>query len=142
MAERLEHIAGANPQDYAAYLCRAVALLLRGHHTDALAELESALSLNREQWGAYFWKGMVCAALEDDTAAIQALEQAIRLKMPPALLAPLHWLKLKRADFYARYAVPLLDRIYQTKYEGPNKPETSSRRPWQTSIQPIVLLPW
>jgi tetratricopeptide (TPR) repeat protein len=111
MAGRLEYIAGADPLDYTAYLCRAVAHLLRGHLSEALAELEGALILDGEQWGAYFWKGMVSAALRHDDEARAALEQALSLKMPPVLLAPLHWLKLDRADFYARDAVPLLNRF-------------------------------
>jgi len=53
---------------------------------------------------------MICILLKRDSDAVQALDQALLLHMPPALLAPLHQLKPHRPDFYIEYALPLLNR--------------------------------
>jgi tetratricopeptide (TPR) repeat protein len=110
MAECLEHIAQAGPQDYSAYLCRGVAQWLRGNCTYALTEIERAITMEQEQWGAYFWRGVVYATLCRDEEAVASLQYALALNMPPVLLAPLQWIKHERPDFYAQYVLPLLKR--------------------------------
>ncbi len=101
-AERLERIAAVEPRSSLAHVCRGVALGLRGNFVQALAELERAISLEAQEWDAYFWKGMVHAALKQDEDAIAAIKKALNLGLPPALLAPLRWLGPARQDFYER----------------------------------------
>lgn len=108
MATRLEVIASLDPDHYVAYVCRSVSLGLRGHLDEALKKLESIIASVPDEWDAYFWKGMVCAALRRDTEALAALEQALVLGLPPILLSPLRWLEKTRPDFYVKCAVPLL----------------------------------
>ena len=109
-AERLEAIAALNTTDAIAYVCRGVALGLRGNFLQALTRLEQAILLEPEGWDAYFWKGMVCASLERDTEAMAALERALALDLPPVLLAPLRWLEQDRPNFYEQFVAPLLGR--------------------------------
>lgn len=130
--ERLEAIAAVNPQDYTAHTCQGIALLLRRHFIEALAELEEAVLLNQNRrfpfsgtassnsGDAYFWKGIACAFLGQDGEAIAAIEKALDLELPPILLAPLRWFEQERPDFYQKYVVPLLakyeevDNLYQS----------------------------
>jgi tetratricopeptide (TPR) repeat protein len=107
MATRLEALAEIKPEDYIAYVCRGVALWIRGDYEGALMELERAIALELKE-DAYFWKGIVCAFMGRDEEAAAALKQALDWGVPALLLAPLHWLKEDRADFYEDYVVPLL----------------------------------
>jgi tetratricopeptide (TPR) repeat protein len=75
-----------------------------------LAEIEAAISLEPREWDAYFWKGMICAYLGRNSAAIEAIEKALELDLPPVLLTPLYWLQRDRPDFFREYAEPLLKR--------------------------------
>ena len=109
-AECLEHIAQADPQDYSAYLCRGVAQWLRGNRATALTEIEQAITIEQEQWGAYFWRGVIYATVRRDEEAVASLQYALALNMPPILLAPLQWIKRERPDFYAQHVLPLLKR--------------------------------
>ena len=110
MATRLEALGEADPEDYVAYVCRGVALWIRGDYEGALTELELAIPLELKE-DAYFWKGIVCAYLGRDEEAAAALKQALDWGVPALLLAPLLWLKEDRADFYERYVVGLLDEF-------------------------------
>lgn len=107
MATRLEALAEISPEDYIAYVCRGVALWIRGNYEDALSELERAIPLELKE-DAYFWKGIVCAFMGWDEEAAAALKQALDWGVPALLLAPLHWLKEERPDFYEQFIVPLL----------------------------------
>ncbi len=57
LADRLETIAAIDAQQYHAYVCRAVALGLRGNLKEGLEEVEQAITFLPEEWDAYFWKG-------------------------------------------------------------------------------------
>jgi tetratricopeptide (TPR) repeat protein len=102
MATRLEALAEIEPEDYIAYVCRGVALWIRGDYEGALMELERAIPLELKE-DAYFWKGIVCAFMGRDEEAAAALKQALDWGVPALLQAPLHWLKEDRADFYEQY---------------------------------------
>jgi hypothetical protein len=111
ISERLEAIATVELQDYTAHICLGIALLLRRNLRGAFAELEQALLSTRlEKWAAHFWKGMICAYLEQDEEAIAAIEKALELELPPILLTPLRWFEQDRPDFYQKYVVPLMAR--------------------------------
>jgi len=110
MAERLEAIALLDPEDYEAYVCRGVALGLRGKPQEGLTELEHALHVYGKSGDAWFWKGMMCAYLDRSTTAMESIEQALRAGLPPLLLTPLFWLEQENLHFYQKYAEPLLKR--------------------------------
>ncbi|HEY6408782.1 MAG TPA: tetratricopeptide repeat protein [Ktedonobacteraceae bacterium] len=107
MAKRLEALAEIDGGDYIAYVCRGVALWIRGELEKALMELERAIPLELDE-DAYFWKGIVCATLERDEEAAAALKQALDWGVPALLQAPLEWIKEDRPDFYEQYVAPLL----------------------------------
>lgn len=109
-ATRLEAIAAENPRQYAAYICRGVALLLHERFEEALAELEQALLLDTSKGHAYFWKALTCAFLGRDEEAAAALERArtAELPLPEVLFAPLRWLEHRRSDFYQQHVLPVL----------------------------------
>jgi len=109
-AEYLEKIAATDQTNYIAYICRGVAMWLRGNREQSLAELEQAATVKPEEWDAYFWKAMVWAALRRDEDAKAAVEKSLEVNMPPVLLAPLRWFERDRPDFYENYVVPLLAR--------------------------------
>ncbi len=106
MAQRLVALAEIDPKDYIAYVCRGVALWIRGDFEGALAELERAIPLELDE-DAYFWKGIVCASLGRDEEAAAALKQALDWGVPALLQAPLDWLREDRPEFYERYVVGL-----------------------------------
>jgi tetratricopeptide (TPR) repeat protein len=110
MAERLEKIASANPQDADAYVCRGAALWLRGSFEQSLIELEQATLLRSNDREKYFWIGMTCASLGRDHEAIGALEHSLASGLPPILLAPLRWFEQDKPEFYETYAKALLAR--------------------------------
>lgn len=56
---RLDAIAAENPRQYAAYVCRGIALFLHEQFEESLAELEQALLLDADKGHAYFWKALV-----------------------------------------------------------------------------------
>jgi tetratricopeptide (TPR) repeat protein len=109
-AESLEQIAAVDSQNYFAFVCRGVALGLRGKLIEGLAEVEQAISLESERWDAYFWKGMICAYLGRNSAAVEAIGKALEVGLPPVLLRPLYWLERDRPGFFGEYAGPLLER--------------------------------
>lgn len=108
--ENLEAMIKVDPQCYTARICRGIILWIREDFEHALAELEQAIPLVQEPWGAYFWKGMVNASFKRNEDAVTALEKALEVDLPPVLLAPLRWLEQDRQDFYERYVVQLLAR--------------------------------
>jgi tetratricopeptide (TPR) repeat protein len=114
VAEQLDKLAMADPHHYIAYVCRGLALGLRGNLKDGLAELEQALLLESpsEPWHVYFWKGMLCAYYYKGRyqQAVEAIEKALEVELPPVLLTPLYWLEKDRADFFEQYARPLLEK--------------------------------
>ncbi|MBA2393532.1 MAG: tetratricopeptide repeat protein [Ktedonobacteraceae bacterium] len=114
VAQRLVEIARIDPQRYEAATCRGIALGLQGKLREGLAEIEQAIVMSQNEPGqtqdAYFWKGMLCAYIGRNQAAIEAVEKALEEGLPPILLIPLHWLERDRPEFYERYAAPLLTR--------------------------------
>jgi tetratricopeptide (TPR) repeat protein len=109
-AGRLDKIASTDPDRYAAYVCRGVAMWLREYYENAMAELEQAIQIAPEAWDAYFWKGVACASLQRDEEAIAVIERSLELELPPILLTPLRWFEQDRPDFYQKYVVPLMAR--------------------------------
>jgi len=113
-ATRLEELAVTDPQHYVAYVCRGVALGLRGRLKEGLGEVERAIALEPEEWDAYFWKGMLLAYYYQGKAHLEEakamIEQALSVGLPPMLLTPLYWLEKDRPDFFEKYARPLLER--------------------------------
>ena len=107
---RLETMAAVNPHQYAAYVCRGVALVLRERFEEALAELARALLLDPRKGEALFWKSMTYAFLKQDEDAVATLVQAIaaEVPLPEVLLVPLRWLEQKRPGFYRKHIVPVL----------------------------------
>lgn len=59
---------------------------------------------------AYFWKGMICAYLGRNSAAIEAIEKALEVELPPVLLRPLYWLERDRPGLFGEYARALLEK--------------------------------
>jgi tetratricopeptide (TPR) repeat protein len=112
VAERLEMIAATSPESYAAYVCRGVAMWLRKHYEDALAQLEQAIKVGPGEWSwdSHFWKGMTYASLGQAEEAIAAVERSLELELPPILLTPLRWFEQDRPVFYQKYVVPLMAR--------------------------------
>ena len=112
LAERLAAIATIDPQQYAAYICRGVALGLRGNVKEGLDEVEKAMQLDPQEWDAYFWKGMLSAYYyrgpSHAEGAITMIERSLAVGLPPILLTPLYWLEKDRPDLFVKYARPLL----------------------------------
>jgi len=116
-AIQLEEAALVDSKDYGAYVCRGIALGVRGRIKEGLAELEKAIDLEPEEpeaYLAYFWKGMLSAYYYRDRyqVAIEAIEKSLVIgdRLPPVLLTPLYWLEKDRPDFFERYARPLLKK--------------------------------
>jgi len=101
MAQGLEDIALIDPEQYVSYVCKGVALGLRGKLKEGLAELEQAILLDTKDCDAYFWKGMLCAYryLGQNPVELEAVEKALEVGLPPILLTPLYWLKVDLPDF-------------------------------------------
>jgi tetratricopeptide (TPR) repeat protein len=109
-AEKFEAIAAVDPKHHIAYICRGVALWLRGNFEQSLIELEQAILLEPDEWDKYFWAGMACASLGRDQEAVGAIEHSLASGLPPVLLAPLRWLEQEKPEFYENYAKALLAR--------------------------------
>jgi len=111
LAERLAAIVTIDPQQYAAYICRGVALGLRGNVKEGLDEVEKAMQLDPQEWDAYFWKGMLSAYYyrgpSHAEGAITMIERSLAVGLPPILLTPLYWLEKDRPDLFVKYARPL-----------------------------------
>ena len=64
--------------------------------------------------GCPFWKGMLSAyyhqARSQETITLAAIEQSLRLGLPPVLLTSLYWLEPDRRAFFAAHLKPLLER--------------------------------
>ena len=106
--DRLEAIVTVDPKHYLDFTCKAVVNYMRANYEEALADLEQSVTLNPDDWDAYFWQGMNMAQIERNEEAIDAIEQALKLDLPPDLLSPLRWLEQERPEFYQKHALPLL----------------------------------
>ena len=106
-ASVLEDAVERRPESYFAYLCRGVALWLRGDSERALIELLEAQKARPTMWDGPFWLALIYGS-HARPAAVQSLQQALHLGIPPVLLAPLHWLEEDQPEFYAQYMAPLL----------------------------------
>lgn len=107
VADRLEQIAARQPQDYFAYVCRGVAMWLRGQRTTAITEIAEACTMRPGMWDAFFWKSM-CNFSVGDAGAIDALRRALSHNMPPILLTPLRWLEQEQPAVYKEHVAPIL----------------------------------
>jgi tetratricopeptide (TPR) repeat protein len=112
VAAQLESIVEIDTEVYVAYVCRGLAMGLRGELLKGLAELEKAIPMQSKEWDAHFWKGMLCAYRGRHSMAMEAVEKALELELglPPILLTPLYWLETDRPEFFEQYAKPLLER--------------------------------
>ncbi len=112
LAKRLEDFTIVDSQQYVAHVCKGVALGLFGKLKEGLALLEQAISLKPEEWDAYFWKGMLCAYYYRgrNLVAMESLEMALEMDLPPVLLTPLYWLEKDDPGFFKKYAAPFLVR--------------------------------
>ncbi len=107
--KKIEAIAALDPDHYTSYLCRGIVIGIR--HKDlkaALAEIQKAEDLEPEEWDPPFWKGIVYAYLGRTLAAKEAIQKALDHRLPPLFLLPLSWFEQAKPDFFAEYAVPLL----------------------------------
>ena len=91
---------------------RGIALGLRGKLKDSLSVLDTAISMDSDEYHAYFWKGMLSAYFYRGRhqQAIEAIEKALELGMPPILLTPLYWLEKDVPEFFMQHAKSLLDK--------------------------------
>ncbi len=112
IADRLETIATVDPDNYSAHVCIGVSSWLRSCFVEASTEMEQAISLEPEIADAHFWKGMVCASLEEYEESLREIETAIATKFlfPPVLLTPLNWLEREKPNFYEKSIAPILSR--------------------------------
>ena len=118
VAARLERIAMIEPEHYVAFLCRGIALGLRGKVKQGIIEIEKAIPLvtitkstvHTDPWEPYFWQGLFCAYYYKGRyqKAVEAIEKSLELGLPPILLTPLYWQENDRRDFFEQYARPLL----------------------------------
>lgn len=53
---------------------------------------------------------MICAYLGRNSAAIEAIEKALEVELPPVLLRPLYWLERDRPGLFGEYARALLEK--------------------------------
>jgi tetratricopeptide (TPR) repeat protein len=109
-AERLIAIADVDPDHPIAFLCRGAANYLNRRLAEAATEIEQSIAREPENWDGHFWAGLVAASSGKDQEAKTAIEKALALKLPPALLTPLRWLEQDQPAFYKDYAAPLLAR--------------------------------
>jgi tetratricopeptide (TPR) repeat protein len=110
-ATQLGKIATFAPKNYNAQLCRGIALCLCDNYAEGLVELERVILEEPNEWGTYFWVGITSASLGNNKEAIDAIEHALKLGMPPVLMTPLHWLKESQPEFYQHHALQLLTHI-------------------------------
>ncbi len=95
LAAQLQAVAEIAPKQYAALVCQSIALGLQGKLRQGLALLDQAISLEAEEYDAYFWKGMLFAyyAPGQPERAKEWIQKALEKKLPPILLTPLYWLR-------------------------------------------------
>ena len=101
MPERLEAMATMDSLDATAHICQGVAFYLRRDFEDAMRSFEQVASLAPRSWNPHFWKGMVCASLGQEEAAMAAIARALELKLPltPLLLSLLLLLLIAETTF-------------------------------------------
>lgn len=111
-AGRLEQIAAIQSEDYVAYICRGVALGLRGKVKEGLGEVAKAIEFEPDEADAYFWKGMLSLYFYRGTSQVEpaeeAIERSLEAGLPPLLLTPLYWLEEDVSDAFERHLKPLL----------------------------------
>ena len=109
----LEQIANIDPEHYLAYVCRGVALGLRGKLKQGLDEIAQAIPLKPEEFDPYFWQGMLRAYYyrepSHDRETMESFRKALEVGLPPVLLTPLYWLERDNSAFFARCAKGLLE---------------------------------
>ncbi|MFL5657090.1 MAG: tetratricopeptide repeat protein, partial [Ktedonobacteraceae bacterium] len=112
-AEHLDRIAIIDPEHYVAYVCRGIGLGLRGKLKEGLREVEKAISIEPEEWDAYFWKGMLYAYYYRGRNQVKSarvlIEHSLEMGLPPLLLTPLYWLERDRRDVFVTHMKTLLE---------------------------------
>jgi tetratricopeptide (TPR) repeat protein len=109
--DRLKALAASNPNNYAAFLCRAsLYWWLHVALKESYRQAELACNLLPDQPEAYFWKGLAAAGLKEEEEAVFLLQRALDLGLPLALLAPLAWINKVNPVFYNKYGVNLLTK--------------------------------
>jgi tetratricopeptide (TPR) repeat protein len=109
LVKRLEQLAETDPEYYAAFVCRGVVLFLRKAYQESLDYYSEAITRDPSSWDSYLWQGMSLAYLDKSKEAVQSIQKALELGLPPVLLKPLIWTKHDRPVFYREYALPLLE---------------------------------
>ena len=111
--ELLETLAGRSAEPEISLICRGIMYLLQQQVVEALDILEQAYLLHPRQGNAAFWKGFVCACLEQDAEALAALAQArnAEIPLPTVLFTPLRRLASTRPAFYRAYLLPFLSTM-------------------------------
>ena len=109
--QRLQNIAEQDPHYYLALVCQGIFTGITQHDLKrATQALEEACLREPDQWDSPFWLAMVYAYRNRRDLAKNALEQALALGLPVALLLPLYWLKKDNPDFFRHEALPVLQR--------------------------------
>ncbi len=103
IACELERVAALAPHSADAYLCLGIAFYLRKAPEQALIRLHKALALRAENELAYFWQGMVLAALQRNMQAEQAFLRTSDLGLPKALWQPIARLDEQMQMTYRNY---------------------------------------
>jgi tetratricopeptide (TPR) repeat protein len=108
-ALRLYAIAEENPDHYLAPLCRGIFTGITQRDLKLASDsIEVACALETEQADPYFWLAMLLAYRNLQGQAHAALQRALDLGLPIALLQPLYWLEKDAPDFFQTYARPIL----------------------------------
>jgi tetratricopeptide (TPR) repeat protein len=109
--QRLQVIADLNPSYYLAQVCRGIFTGITQRDLKLASEaLVEACAQEPDQWDSPFWLAMVYVYRNRQEQARLALQQALDLGLPVALLLPLYWLEKDAPDFFHKYALPVLQR--------------------------------
>jgi len=111
----LERFATSSSQQNIALTCRGILLIRQQQFAEAVEVLEQTLQQHPTYSEAAFWKGLACAFLGQDTAALTALGQArsAEIPLPIVLFTPLRWVAQMRPDFYQEQLIPFVQIVPQ-----------------------------
>lgn len=104
----LSEAASRYPESEWGHLGRGIAAWLREDYANARAYLDHARELDVTNPHAYFWLGMLHAAVNEDDLAQGAMQQALQFGLAPTLLTPVRVFEQQRPDFYHATLQPLL----------------------------------
>jgi len=114
--KRIAEIMALDPNYYLAHICRGICLAFQSSTppsdlAEAIAEINTAIDIDPQQWDHYFWKGIIYGYRGDPTKAMIALNAALAKDIPPMLLRPLYWFETASPGFFASHLLPLLNSI-------------------------------